>query len=331
MTSDRLDRPYDLITFGETMIRLAVPDHRRLEDVETLDLSIGGTESNLAIALARLGRRVTWFSALPRNPLGRKIETSIRKHGVDTSHVVWEDSGRAGVYYLEPGATPRPTRVIYDRSGAAVAELDAERIDPEIVRLSRLLHLTGITPALSENCARICERLATAARAAGTLVTLDVNYRSLLWEPDDARSGLAPLLACADVIFCGMADARTIWNLTGDASEIAAGLLDLSVAGLVVVTAGEAGVTARTRDGAVSEQAALPVEVVDPVGAGDAFAAGFLHSWLENRQNINAALRSGVALASLQMTMPGDLVIVTAGELDELLQSMGTAGQDIVR
>lgn len=325
-------RVYDLLTFGETMVRMAVAGHRRLEDAEQLEISIGGAESNVAVALARLGRRATWLSALPDNPLGRKIDGTLRRHGVDTGHVIWKRNARAGLYFLDAGAPPRPTRVVYDRASSAVARLTPDEIDLAIAAQSRLLHLTGITPALSDGCAEICLRLAGAARDAGTLVVLDVNYRSLLWSPADAASGLQPLLDHADILFCGAGDAATIWGLTGEPDAIASGLLDRSAAGLVIVTRGSEGAYAALRDGPATHQPAIPVEIIDPVGAGDAFAAGFLHHWLdgtaESPAKLSAALRTATTLAALQMTIPGDLAIVTQ---DELSDAMKQAGGDIVR
>ncbi len=321
----------DVLSFGETMIRLATPDYERLETAATLDVSIGGTESNVAVALARLGRRATWLSALPDNPHGRRIAGILRAHGVDTSHVIWSEHSRAGVYFLEPGAAPRPTRVIYDRKQSALATVDPERVPYDAVDSARLLHLTGITPALSERCAEVCRRLIARAREHDVPLMFDVNYRGLLWTPEEAAAGLQFFLDHVDLLFCGQGDARTIWGLTGDPGEVARDLLDRSAARLVIVTAGGAGATAVTRDGASHFQPAPSVDVVDPVGAGDAFAAGFLDSWLDAPQDIPAALRSAVASASIAMTMPGDLAIITASELAEAIAALDHAGDDIVR
>lgn len=326
------DRDYDLLTFGETMVRMAVAGGRRLEDAEQFDVSIGGAESNVAVALARLGRRASWLSALPANPLGRKIDGTLRRHGVDTGNVIWKRDARAGLYFLDAGAPPRPTRVVYDRANSAVAGLTPGEVDPAIAARSRLLHLTGITPALSASCAEICLNLADAARAAGTPVIVDVNYRSLLWSSEQAASGLQPLLDRADILFCGAGDAATIWNLTGQPEAIASGLHDRSAAGLVIVTLGSEGAYAALRDGPSARQPAIPVEIIDPVGAGDAFAAGFLHHWLDGTADVptdlGTALRAATALAALQMTIPGDLAIITQQELTEAIEQ---AGGDIVR
>ena len=317
------------------MVRLATPDFERLETTTTLDVSIGGTESNVAVALARLGRRATWLSALPANPHGRRIAGTLRAHGIDVNHVIWTPSGharsRAGVYFLEPGTAPRPTRVIYDRANSAVATIDPDAVPYDLVDSARLLHLTGITPALSANCAEVCRRLVERADRHGVPLMFDVNYRSLLWSPDEAAQGIQHFLDHADLLFCGQGDARTIWKLTGSPEDIARGLLARSSADLVIVTFGDAGAAAVDRAGNFHYQPAPFVAVVDPVGAGDAFAAGFLHAWFEDPTGIPAALRSAVAAASIAMTMPGDLAIITPDELAEAVRGLDQAGDEIVR
>ena len=324
---------YDLISFGETMLRLSAAGGRRLEETEALNVAIGGTESNVAVALARLGRSVAWLSALPRNAWGRRIDGELRGHGVDTRHVIWSDdpTARAGVYYIESGQTPRPTRVVYDRAGSTVARLEPEQVDHAVVRSARALHLTGITPALSTNCAAICAALASTAAAVGVPLIFDVNYRARLWAPEQARAGLAALVSQASLLICGADDAATIWGLNGEPKTVARRLQELSGARLVVLTLAERGALAIERAGGLWHQPAMPVTIVDPVGAGDAFAAGFLHRWLDAPADVASALRAGVALAALKMTMPGDLALVTPAELDEALALLDRPGQDIQR
>lgn len=313
------------------MVRLATPDFERLESTASLDVSIGGTESNVAVALARLGRRAAWISALPENPHGRRIAATLRAHGVDTSHVIWTGNSRAGVYYLEPGSAPRPTRVIYDRANSAVATINPDAVPYRRTEMTRLLHLTGITPALSSNCAEVCRRLVEHAGQHDVPLMFDVNYRSLLWSPDEAAEALQFFLDHVDLLFCGRGDARTIWGLTGSAEDVARSLLERSSARLVIVTSGDAGATALNRAGNAWNQPAPAVEIVDPVGAGDAFAAGFLHSWFDDPDDIAMALRSAVASASIAMTMPGDLAIITPEELADAIDALDRAGEEIVR
>lgn len=322
---------WDLLTFGESMLRLTPADGRRVQDAPIFHATVGGTESNVCVALVQLGRNCTWLSALPDNVLGYRVAHEIGAHGVDVSRVIWTDE-RLGLYFLEPGVAPRPARVLYDRTDSAIALLDPALIDVDLVTSARVVHLTGITPALSATAATICAQLAERATAAGVPLSVDVNYRARLWDPAAARTGLADLLQHATVLFCGTADAATIWGHRGSAAEVAAALLNQSQARIVIVTDGAAGATACTSDGRAVRQAALPVQIVDPVGAGDAFAAGVLHAWLDDPTDLTAMLRSGTALAALKMTVNGDHVLTNAAELADTIASMDTtAPRDIVR
>jgi 2-dehydro-3-deoxygluconokinase len=308
---------FDLFTFGETMVRLSVPRGERLETAPALELRIGGTESNVAVAMARLGRDVSWCSALPENALGRRVAHELQWHGVDTSAVQWTTNARVGVYFLDTGSPPRPTQVIYDRKDSAVSRVDPEQFDPAPATRARVVHLTGITPALSHGCADVCNRLARKARSAGVPVSFDVNYRSLLWSPEEAAEGLGPLCGKADILFCGREDAETIWGISGEPEEVLRELGTRFDSQYTVMTFGDKGAMLRTRAGDILSAPAVSVDIVDPVGAGDAFAAGFLHGFLDG--DLDAALRIGTAMAALKMTMHGDLAIITPAELDTAL------------
>ncbi|HET9016552.1 MAG TPA: sugar kinase [Thermomicrobiaceae bacterium] len=307
---------YDVVTFGETMIRLSTPLGERLETAVALEVGIGGAESNVAVALSRLGRRTAWASVLPHNAFGERIAGELRRHGVDVSHVRWVERGRVGVYYLDTGSAPRPTHVLYDRAGSAVAECDPDRIDPDLAAQCRILHLTGITPALSAGCAEVSRRLALRATESGIPICLDVNYRSLLWPPPLAAEVLAPLCTAATVLICGRGDARTLWGVTGSDEKAVRALSERFGAATTVLTTGEEGALALTQDGTLYREPALATAVVDRVGAGDAFAAGFLHGYLDG--DVARALRLGVGLAALKMTVRGDLAVVSAHELAAL-------------
>lgn len=306
---------YDLVAFGETMIRLSTPLGLRLEASATLDIGIGGAESNVAIALARLGRRVAWGSVLPRNPFGERIAAELRRHKVDDRQIAWVEHGRVGVYYLDSGAPPRPTHVIYDRGASAISLCDPDMIDTSLAARARILHLTGITPALSESCAEVTRRFVETASAAGVPLSFDVNYRARLWSPQQAAATLEPICAVATVLFCGRNDARTLWGIDGSNDAVLAELSRRFGAATTVLTLGDEGALARTQSGEILHEPAPAVQVVDKVGAGDAFAAGFLHGYLDG--DIPRALRLGVALAALKMTIHGDLALISARELED--------------
>ncbi|HLI52657.1 MAG TPA: sugar kinase [Thermomicrobiaceae bacterium] len=321
------NRQFDLVTFGETMIRLSTSLGTRLETTPALHVGIGGAESNVAVALARLGRSTSWQSVLPNNSLGQRVAGELRHHGVDTSNVRWvsERDGKVGVYYLDTGAPPRPTQVIYDRAGSAISRCDPDTIDPSFVSTGRLLHLTGITPALSSTCAAICRRLVDVATANEIPISFDINYRALLWPPEQAGRELEPFCRAATILICGRADGKRLFGLDGSDVEMVRQLADRFDSPITLLTTGEEGATALVRnpsgDGQLIQEPATATQVVDKVGAGDAFAAGFIHGYLDG--DVSLAVRLAVRLAALKMTIQGDLAVLTQAEIEDCLADAG--------
>ena len=310
-----LQPPLDLVTWGETMLRLAPPVGVALEGAASLEVCTGGTESNLAIALARLGRRVGWLSRLPEGPLGRRIAREIAAHGVDTSRVLWAQEGRAGLVFMETGLAPRPNLVLYDRAQSAVALLDPAALDYAYLSSARVLSLSGITPALSANCREAWLRSAQAAHGAGRRVLLDVNYRAKLWSPQQARTCLEQVFPYCAAMVCSFSDARLLFSAPEDPALAAEALRQAYHVPLVVLTLGEHGALAH--DGQVYRHPIFPTQVLDRIGAGDAFAAGFVHGWLEG--DLPRALRYGCALAALKQTYRGDTTWSTQEDLEDLV------------
>src|SRR3954453_16314627 len=170
--------PHDVITFGEAMVRLSPPSFRRLEQTRSLDVQVGGAELNTAVGLARLGRRTAWGSRLTDNPLGRLIANHAREAGVCTDHVIWTKDDRVGVYFLEFGAAPRASSVLYDRKGAAIASIAPGMVAwDKVFAGCKWFHVTGITPALSPSAAEVTREAMQAARSAGVSTSMDLNYR----------------------------------------------------------------------------------------------------------------------------------------------------------
>jgi len=319
------DRLLDVLTFGETMLRLSAPGFGRLEEAVTLDVRVGGSESNTAVALARLGMRVAWWSKLPATPLGRRIENEIRRWGVDTSQIIWDDApaARAGVYYLDFGLPPRGIDVYYDRADSSASKITAIEIDAESIASSRLLHLTGITPALSPYCSKAVTKAIAIAKEHGTRVSFDTNFRSRLWTPDQARREMEPLFASVDLLLCPQSDAETLFDIKGRGPEVAAALRDRYEVDAVVVTCGEEGAASVTDAGAINVPACRSPHVVDRVGRGDAFNAGVLMGYLQG--DLRLGMQYGAAMAALKQTMPGDLLISNRAEIEAALGS-GNSG-----
>src|SRR4051794_24014678 len=175
--------PHEVITFGEAMVRLSPPNFRRLEQASSLDLLVGGAELNTAVGLARLGHSAAWVSRLTLNPLGRLIANHAREAGVSTEHVLWTDEDRVGLYFLEFGAAPRASSVLYDRKNAAIAQVRPGMVNwPAVFQGAKWFHVTGITPALSPSAAETTREALRAARAAGVKTSIDLNYRVKLWS-----------------------------------------------------------------------------------------------------------------------------------------------------
>ena len=167
-----------VVTLGEAMLRLSPPDFHRLEQANSFDVKVGGGELNVAVGVARLGIESAWVSKLPDNPLGKMVRNKAREQGVDTSGIVWSKSGRVGIYFLEFGASPRASSVLYDRAGSAVSTLAPGEVDwPKAFDGCKLFHVSGITPALSKSCAEATLEAIKAAKSAGAKVSFDVNYR----------------------------------------------------------------------------------------------------------------------------------------------------------
>jgi 2-dehydro-3-deoxygluconokinase len=308
------------MTLGETMWRLSPPGRSRLEIATTLEIQVGGSESNTAIALSRLGQRVAWWSRLPDNPLGRHIANTLRAHGVDVSGVAW-GGNRLGTYFVEFGSPPRPTQVVYDRAASSASEMQPDHFDWSLVRKSRWLHLTGITPALSASCLATMRRAVQEARDANVPYSFDLNHRAKLWSYEIARPIYDELASQARVVFGAERDVQALYG----ASVTLQALHERWNGAVVVVTRGGAGAWAH--DGSGEHQApAFPVDVVDRVGAGDSFSAGLLCALLDGKP-LAEALRWGHAVAALKMTIPGDIALVSRAEVEHLLREGDSAIQ----
>ncbi|GAC1384150.1 MAG: sugar kinase [Herpetosiphon sp.] len=303
---------FDVTTVGETMLRLSVPTGLRLDDTRTLDLEVGGAESNVLVALARLGRRCGWISRLPDHALGSAVLRSLRADGVDVAAVKRVTGERVGSYFIEFATQPRAIQVIYDRAASAASRMSTDDIDWAYLLRTRILHLTGITAALSESCYALTVEAMRRAHAAGVLVSFDVNYRAKLWDAPTAATKLRALVEQADILFCKSSDATLLFGCDGDPRVQMAALKSLTRADTVVCTFGAQGAALLHAD-VWSMQAAIPVQIVDRIGSGDAFAAGMLDGVLDG--DPRAGLRRGVALAAIALSQHGDRILTNREEL----------------
>jgi len=315
---------HDLVGLGEVMLRLAAPPPLRLDQALSLDVQIGGSEANVLAAVSRLGLRTGLITALPaEHAWGDRTVRELWGHGVDCAGVLRRPGSRMGLYFLEYGPPPRAVRVLYDRRESALSQLVPDEVDWGLVRDARMVHLSGITPALGENLRAVIRRACREAQEAGVPISFDVNYRSRLWSAKEARDFLAEILPAVRYLFIGSDDAATVFELAGAPEAVLNGLRKIAPAATIALTLGEAGSAALAGSVIHRPSRLYTVTTVDRVGAGDAFAAGFLWRVLTGR-SVQEAIDAATALAALKCTIWGDIALVRAVEVEELLASAST-------
>lgn len=319
---------FDLVTFGESMLRLSPPEHKRLEQTASLDIHIGGTELNVAVGASRLGLQTAWVSKLPSNPLGRMIRNKAREQGVNTSHMLWEDEGRAGLYFFEFGATPRSSSVLYDRAHSSFSLISPGEIDwDECLPGSKCFHVTGITPALSRSAEETTLEALEASRKCGCRVSFDLNYRSKLWTPEAARKTVVPMMEYVDILIATRGDVATMLGIEKENEvELAKDLVKRFSLEVAALTMREGASVLRCRWSAMAQSGKTTytgreyeVDIIDQLGRGDAFAAGFLSGYLPDG-DVERGVDYGLALSALKHSTPGDFSWSTKEEVEELLR-----------
>jgi 2-dehydro-3-deoxygluconokinase len=309
----------DVVGIGEVMVRLAAGPGTRLESARTLDVQVGGTECNVMVDLTALGRRCAWVSKLADNELGRLAYHRIAETGVDLSRVVWSKKDRAGVYFVELGMKPRPTKVLYDRRGSAASKLSPEDIDWDFIAGFRMVHLTGITPALSASCEKVVLEAVKRARSAGMEVSFDVNYRSKLWGPRRAFRCIEKVVrGGVDVLVVTSSDARSVFGMRGDPEAVLRKMAARYHSSTTVLTLGSQGAIASS-GGDVYQSSGYEVEEIDRIGAGDAFDAAFLHGYMDG--DLQKGLDLGVALSAIKHTVVGDFIMMSEEEISGIARS----------
>jgi 2-dehydro-3-deoxygluconokinase len=350
---------YDVITFGETMIRFSPVDGEMLEQADYLRADAAGTESNMAAALARMGADVAWVSVLPDHPAGRWIASRLALHGVDTSHVAWEDersersgqsgqsgqSGRgisaeqatrsewtrrakrakrAGVFFLEPGTPPRGSRVVYDRAGSAATGLTPAAVEDALRSGARIVHTSGITASLSPVCLETVAQVLGSRTERGYRTSFDINYRAKLWSPERARTVLESLLDQVDILVSTSDDAALIFGMDGAPEETIDALHGRFGNEIIVLTLAEGGAVGWSAETGFLRTSPYAVELVDRLGAGDAFDAGLLYGLL--REDLPAGLSYGTALAALSFSERGDMTWSTLEEVKRMARQARPGG-----
>lgn len=319
----------EVVTMGECLISLVAASSAPMADVRALHPHVAGAEANVAVGLARLGHRVAFIGRVGADGFGTRIVRALRGEEVDVVGLAVDLNGQTGLMVRERRGVG-PSEVIYHRTGSAGARLGPEdvaaAIERGVFRDARWLHLTGITPALSESCRAAVEAALAASQAEGLTVSFDVNLRRRLWSDTESASVLRDIVARVDVLIADEAEAALVTGLNDAAGpeSLALALVELGPS-LAVMKLGAGGSLAVARGGQPVRAAGLPVAtVVDPVGAGDAFSAGFIAARL-NDADVSIALAWANACGAASVTVEGDMTgLLSRPELERLLTGDGS-------
>lgn len=329
------DVEFDVVALGETMIRYSPVGYRRFEQSQSVEMHVGGSESNTAVGLSRLGHNVAWLSRLTRNPLARLIASGIAAHGVNVDHIVWTDQDRVGTYYMERGQTPRESSVLYDRSQSAASRMRYEDFQDSIDRINappRVFHTTGITLGLAAEARKTAISMAEWAKQSGSKISFDVNYRGKLWSCKDAKEACESFAQLADYLFLPLRDAKTVFDIEQrEPLDVLKHLHELWPKATVFLTLGSDGAAAVDPNGATCQLPAIATVEVERLGRGDAFSAGCLSALL-NGYSLDRVLQFGNAAAAVKATIPGDLPIWEPELINQLLEPVaGEVASEISR
>lgn len=332
-----------VVTLGEIMLRLSPPGVQRISQARQLDLQFGGGEANVAVSLAGFGLPSRFVTKLPENSLGESCRRELQKWGVDTSGIQ-TGGNRLGIYFYEKGASQRPSQVIYDRAGSAMAEAVSEDFDwKHIFQGAKWFHFTGITPALSEQTARLTLEACQAAKREGVSISCDLNYRKKLWSREQAQTTMTQLMPYIDVLIANEEDAKDVFGIAAPDSSIDLGRLNAEgyryvanrlrqefAIGTVAITLRESLSASENRWAALlcsKEGTYLSrkyhMHVVDRVGGGDSFCAGLIYGMLQEWEE-QAVLEYAVAASCLKHTIEGDFNLVSVEEVRRLVQGDGS-------
>ncbi len=310
------NREFDLIGFGEVMLRLSPDGKEKISTSETFDKNVGGSELNVMSGAARLGARSAILTKLPENKIGHFVRNKIRFGNVSDDYIVYDTSPtrRLGIYYYESGAYPRKSSVIYDRAASSMTSLTMDEIDPTVFGKTSIFHISSISLALGESLKQTALSLIRQFKESGAAISFDVNYRATLWDEDTARATITAILPYVDILFVSEETSRRMFRKTGTLEEIMKSYADEYGCKIVATTMRE--VVSPTRhnftskiyyDGAFYEEAPYQnIEVVDRIGSGDAYVAGVLYGVVKE-PDIRRALQIGNAMAAVKNTIGGDM------------------------
>ncbi|MDR1373284.1 MAG: sugar kinase [Dysgonamonadaceae bacterium] len=338
-----------VITFGEVMMRLAAPDYLRFIQSSKLNVNFGGGEANVAVSLANYGIPTEFVTRLPENDIAEWCISELRKYNVGTNYIL-RGGSRVGIYFLETGAVARASKVVYDREGSAVAQIDKGMVDwREVFSNAKWFHWTGITPALSEGAANACREAIRVANEMGIVVSCDLNYRKNLWRYGKKASEVMPdLVEGCDIILGNEEDAEKVFGIKPEGFDVAKTGGEVNAkefesvcrqlqkrfpkAKKVIITLrGSINANHNTWGGCMYADGKLYqskrydiTHIVDRVGGGDSFMGGLIYGLISFKGDDRRALEFAVAASALKHTIYGDVNLVTVSEVESLLKGDGS-------
>jgi len=331
------NKKFDLISFGEVMLRLSPPDKEKISQGQVFEKNAGGSELNVASGAAFLGIRSAIITKLPDNKIGRFIKYKIRYGNVSDDYVVYDNSDekRLGIYYFESGAYPRKSSVVYDRAHSSMTTLKLGEINPEIYDKTRLFHVSGITLAINKNLRTTVIELIKNFKAQGAAVSFDVNYRASLWSEEEARETIKTILPYIDILFISEETSRRMMRKKGTLQEIMKSYTEDYNCKIVLTTRREVVSPTKHNFGSIiyfdgqfyEEPQYENIEVVDRIGSGDAYVAGALFGILQY-SDVKKALEFGNAMGAVKNTIYGDMPASSLEEIEGIIKSHKSIGND---
>lgn len=332
-----------IVTFGEIMLRLMPEGYYRFGQDTKYEATYGGGEANVAVSLANFGEDAYFVSKVPAHDIGQCAINDLRKYGVNTQFIA-RGGERLGIYYIERGASQRPSKVIYDRAHSSISEATSSDFDwSKIFEDAKWFHFTGITPALSENAAQLCLQACEQAKKYGVMISCDLNYRKKLWTREKAQEVMTKLMKYVDVVIANEEDAQDVFSISASDTDLNSGkvnhegykdvakqLMDKFKFKYVAITLRE------SISASVNNWAAMiydgkeyhfskkyTMQIIDRVGGGDSFGAGLIYSLVNNKKPKDA-IEFAVAASCLKHSIQGDYNRVSVGEVEALANGNGS-------
>jgi 2-dehydro-3-deoxygluconokinase len=332
-----------VVSFGELMVRLSAPDHKRFTQVSSFDVSFGGAEANVAVSLANLGIQTEYVTRLPKNDIGQLAVMELRRYNVGVNHILY-GGDRIGIYFLEKGSVARSSKVLYDRANSSISEIKPGMVDwDKVFQGATWFHWTGITPAISESASETCLEAVKAAKQKGLIVSVDLNYRKNLWKWGKKAGEVMPgLVDHCDILLGNEEDAEHVFGIIPEGADISGGRVDASsyrpvceglkkkfpaAKKIIITLRGSLNADHNTWSGILFDGTRMfeaPVHnithIVDRVGGGDSFMGGLIYGLINWPEDNQRALNFAVAASCLKHTIPGDFNMVSVAEVEQLMK-----------